>query len=319
MILVTGANGFVGAEVCRELVRRGRTVRAGVRRPEAVPPGCQPAVIGDIGPGTDWSGALRGVEAVVHLAARAHITDEKAADPDAAFRETNVLGTRRLAEAAVKGSVKRFLLLSSVKVNGEANRVPFTEADQPAPRDAYGRSKWEAEQALRQTAAGTGLAVTILRSPLIYGPGVKANFLSLVRMVDQGRPLPFGRVRNLRSLLGLANLADLIDRSLGHPAAAGRTYLAGDGEDVSTRELVRRIGAALGRPARLLPLPVWTLRMGGRLLGRSAQIEKLAGSLRVDASLLKRELGWDPPSTMEKELERIALWYKGIAASEARP
>jgi nucleoside-diphosphate-sugar epimerase len=311
MILVTGSSGFVGSALCRGLELRGGSVLRAVLR--HAKPDDAAVVVGDIDSKTEWAEALNSVDAVVHLAARVHQIRDTAADPMSEFRKVNVEGTRRLAEAAACAGVKRFVFLSSIKVNGEMTDGvgAFTETDLPHPTDAYGVSKWEAEQILREVGQRTGMEAVILRLPLIYGPEVKANFLKLVRHIERGRPLPFGCIRNQRSLLGLSNLVDIICCCLGHQAAAGETFLASDGDDVSTPELVRRIAGVFGRPARLVPMPVWMMKLGGRVAGRSDQVKRLCGSLRIDSSKIRRKLGWTPVCTMEEELRRVAEWYSG--------
>ncbi len=267
--------------------------------------------VGDIGPDTDWTPALVGVDAVVHLAARVHTTQETAADPLAEFRKVNVDGTRRLAEAAAQEGVKRFVFLSSVKVNGETTERggrPLIEEDLPQPEEAYGISKWEAEQVLRKIEQRTGMEVVIIRPPLIYGPAVKANFLRLIQVIERGMPLPFGGIRNQRSLLSLTNLVDLICCCRQHPAAAGETFLASDGDDVSTPELARRIAQALGKPLRLLRISEWIMKLGGTITGKSEQVKRLCSSLQIDSSKARQVLGWTPPCTMAEELVRVAQW-----------
>jgi nucleoside-diphosphate-sugar epimerase len=320
MILVTGPDGFVGNEVCRELLRRGAAVRGGQWRAAPLPDGCKSVVIGDIGPDTNWSAALVGVDVVIHLAARVHIMKDVSDDPLAEFRRINVDGTRRLAEAAAEAGVKRLVFLSTVKVNGESTnpasfglsggKGQFVEMDPPRPEDAYGVSKWEAEEVLREIEKNSGMEVTILRSPLIYGPGVKANYLKLIRLVDRGIPLPFGGIQNKRSLISLTNLVDLICCCLKHPAASGNTFLVSDGDDVSTPELVRRIAQALGKHFRLLPIPGWMMIVGGVLTGKTMQIKRLCGSLQIDSSKVRRVLSWTPPSSMAEELAKMAKWYR---------
>lgn len=340
MILVTGSDGFVGTAVCREMLRRRIPVRGCLWQPASLPDGCESIVVGDIGAHTEWNNALVDVEAVVHLAARVHIMDDEAIDPISEFRKTNVEGTRHLAASAAKAGVKRFLYLSSIKVNGEFTEhrdaaiyqkalfdpnpiesaiVPavFKETDEPRPKDPYAVSKWEAEKALWEIEARTGMPVTILRSPLIYGPGVKANFLKLVQLVDRGIPLPFGGIHNRRSFLGLTNLADLICLCLKHPAARNELYMACDGDDVATPELIRRIALALGKRPRLLPIPGWMMKLAGTLTGKSAQIGRLCSSLLIDSSKARQRLGWAPPSTMDKELRRIAEWYLSKSVKSA--
>lgn len=304
-VLVTGADGFVGAALTRRLVERGAgRVRAAVRR-NAAPerPGIERTFVGDIGPDTNWDAALTGVDAVVHLAAKVHsLKDARSAQAADEYRRVNTAGTIRLAERAAALGVRRFVFLSSVKVNGDEGR--FSEDDAPAPGDAYAVSKHEAEVALRELAARTGLQVVIIRPPLVYGPGVKANFRSLIRAVSRGVPLPFGLVRNRRSLVAVDNLADFIGACLEHPSAPGQTFLVSDGEDVSTADLIRRIGIALGRPARLVPVPAGILIAGAAALGRREVSQRLVGSLQVDISKARQRLGWAPPIGLDEGLRR---------------
>ncbi len=327
-ILVTGSDGFVGSQLCRELLQRGYAV-LGTRwtgaegHAETGKETYQQRTNGeethhlhtisirDIGPETDWASALVGIDAVVHLAARVHMIHDKAADPLAEFRRINVEGTRRLADAAAQAGIKRFVFLSSVKVNGamtEKDEGPFTETDPPQPEDAYGLSKWEAEQVLREIEQRTGIEVVIIRPPLIYGPTVKANFLNLIQLIERGIPLPLGGIRNQRSFLSLTNLVALLCCCLEHSAAAGETFLVSDGDDVSTPELVRRIATALGKPARLLSVPEWLMRLGGTVTGKSEQVKRLCGSLQIDSSKVRRMLGWAPPASMAEELALVAAW-----------
>lgn len=312
LVVVTGASGFVGTALCSQLVQLGWRVRMALRRPT---PDSERAadyrVVGEIGPDTDWAPVLDGAAAVVHLAAHVHVMGAAGSDALAIYRRVNAAGTERLARAAAAAGVKRLVFLSSIKVNGEAtSERPFTETDRPTPVDAYGISKWEAEQVLAQVGRETGLEVAVLRPPLVYGPRVKANFLSLVKAIALGWPLPLASARNRRSLIYVGNLASAIVCCLEHPAAAGRTYLVADGEPISTPDLVRRIARALHRPARLLPVPAGLLRLGGRLTGRRDAVERLLGSLEVDASLIRRELGWTPPFSPDEGLQATADWYR---------
>ena len=308
-ILVTGASGFVGRVVCDRLERDGYRVRRVLRPGHLLREG-QDIGIEDIGSTTDWAQALAGCDAVVHLAARVHVFQPGACPAE--YFQVNVEGSERLARSAAAAGVRRFVFLSSVKVNGEStDGRPFSENDVPAPMDAYAASKLEAEVRLRQTAVDTGLEIVILRPPLVYGPGVKANFLSLLRAVDAGVPIPLAAVDNRRSLLYVGNLASAIETCLTHPAAAGRTYLVADGDDVSTPELVRRISDALGRRPRLFPLPVALLEAAAALLGRQAQAQRLTRSLQLDLTRIKSELGWRPPFTMQEGLIETASWYRG--------
>ena len=316
-VLVTGANGFVGLNTCRVLREGGFVVRAAVRRADRLPARLSEdeiAVTGDIGPGTDWEPVLEGVSAVVHLAGRVHVLRETVLDPQGEFYTANVDGTELLARAATSAGVQRFVYVSSIGVNGKStNGVPFTEGHAPSPHNSYAISKWEAEKALHRVAEETGLEVTILRPPLIYGRGVKANFLRLMRLVDRDLPMPLKSIDNRRSLIYVGNLADAIAACIDQPKAAGETFLVSDGEDVSTPELIRRIARSLGRSARLLPLPPSLVRVSAHLLKQSASVEPLLDSLEVDSGKIVNTLGWRPPYTMVKGLEETAKWFVGEA------
>jgi nucleoside-diphosphate-sugar epimerase len=313
-VLVTGANGFVGQTLCAALENAGFELRAAVRnRASSLPPtsGDDTVIVGYIGQETNWAAALEGVDAVVHLAGRVHVLREIFRDPQAEFHNVNVLGTERLAQTAAEVGVRRLVYISSVGVNGRATfGSAFTEDHEPSPHNLYAISKWEAEQTLRRISARTGLEVVILRPPLIYGPGVKANFLRLMKLVDRGLPLPFGAIDNRRSLLYVGNLADAIVRCIHAPQAAGETFLVSDGEDVSTPELIRRMGRALGSTPRLIPFPPAAIRLAGRLSGRSAMVEPLLDSLVADAANIRRKLDWRPPYTMDHGLRETAKWLK---------
>ena len=300
-VLVTGANGFIGRALCERLLAEGCQVRGAVRAKVgrvALPAGIEAVSIGSIGSDTEWGEALGDIDTVVHLAARVHVMDDAASDPLAAYKQVNVEGTKCLAIAAANAGVKRFVYISSVKVNGEGAGKPYSEEDDVSPQDYYGISKWEAEQVLNDIAGKRGLEIVILRPPLVYGPEVMANFLRLVKLVKRGIPLPFGRVKNRRSLIYIGNLVNAIITCMSNPNAAGKTYLVSDGEDVPTPDLIRRIAAASGRRALMLPVPVWMMRMAGRIIGRSDELERLFGSLTVDISKIRRELNWKPPFTM---------------------
>jgi len=264
----------------------------------------------------DWGKVLFGITTVVHLAARVHVMHDTEADPLMAFRVVNVEGTLNLTRQAAAAGVKRFVFISSVKVNGELTQSgrAFTEADSPDPQDAYGLSKHEAEQGLRQLAVDTGMEVVIIRPPLVYGPGVKANFAALMRAVQRGWPLPLGAVPNQRSLVALSNLVDFIVTCIAHPQAANQTFLVSDGQDLSTTELVRGMARAAGVPARLLPVPVWALQAGATLLGKGGAVQRLCGNLQVDISKARQLLGWVPPISIDEGLRRVVAgpW---IAAS----
>lgn len=310
-LLVTGANGFVGAAVCRHALARGLAVRAAVRVPGTPTPAeAQTAAVGAMDAQTDWVHALQGCHAVVHAAARVHVMNESATDPLKEFRRVNVEGTLNLARQAAAAGVRRFVFVSSVKVNGEGTTAhrPYTASDAPAPQDAYGFSKAEAERGLRQVAHDSGMEITVVRPPLVYGPGVKANFRSLMRAVERGLPLPLGSIKgNRRSLVALDNLADLLLVCCDHPAAAGQTFLVSDDEDLSTADLLHRMGRALNRPARLLPCPPVLLQMGASALGRASVAQRLLGSLRVDIAHTRAMLDWTPPIGVDEGLRRTAV------------
>jgi nucleoside-diphosphate-sugar epimerase len=306
-VAVTGADGFVGRALCSHLEAQGMSVRR-LQRGGGGNGGA--LAVGDIGPDTDWSAALEGIRSVVHLAARVHVMRDASADPLAEYRRVNVEGTRTLARAAVAAGVARLVLMSSIKVNGESAGRPFTEADAPAPQDPYGVSKWEAEQALTQAARGSATQWVILRPPLVYGPGVGANFLRLMRAVAKGLPLPLAAIDNRRSLLYLGNLVDAIRVCLSQPDARDQLFLLSDGKDLSSAELARRLAASLQVRARLLPVPAAWLNVAGRLTGRSAAVERLIGSLQVDSSRIRSALGWSPPFSLEQGLAETARWYR---------
>ncbi len=311
-ILVTGSNGFVGRSVYSELAKRGYYVRRIVRElPRSGGRYSDLIEMGDIGPNTDWSAALANINILVHLAGRAHVMHETVADPLTAFRAVNVQGTLNLARQAAAVGVRRFVFMSSVKVNGESTIVgqPFTADDVPMPMDAYGVSKMEAEQGLHEIALRTGMEVVIIRSPLVYGPGVKANFAVMMRWVQRGVPLPLGAIHNQRSLVALDNLVDLIVTCLAHPAAANQTFMVSDGEDVSTTELLQRLGRAMGRPARLLPVPANWVQLVMALVGKRDVARRLCGSLHVEIEKTRRLLGWTPPLSLDEGLMKIAEEY----------
>ena len=317
MILVTGANGFVGNELIRCLQEAGRSVCAAVR--SHVPldtPGLTTTVVGSIGSKTDWQPSLKDVDTVIHLASRVHVMRETSLDPLAEFREVNVEGTKNLALQASQAGVKRFIYVSTVKVNGEiSGDDPFRESDPPCPTDHYAVSKWEAEQALWSVSQISGIEVVVIRPPLVYGPGVRANFLRLMHWVDRGYPLPFGAVRNRRSLLYLGNLVDGLIHCVDNPSAANQTFLLSDAETLSTPELIRELACALGRRANLVNIPVGMLRIAGRVTRRSKVISRLVDSLWVDSSNIVNRLGWRPPFTVEQGLAETAMWYRNTVVS----
>ena len=312
--LITGANGFVGRLLCEELRLRGQSVRAAVRSARQ-DEGIDKIEVGNIDGETDWLEALQGVDVVIHLAARVHVMKEAATDPLAEFLKVNLQGTKNLAEQAAAAGIKRLVYVSSIKVNGEKTSVmhPFTEADDPKPQDPYGISKRRAEQALQIISQETGLEVVIVRPPLVYGPGVKGNFISLMSAIDNGMPLPLAGAHNLRSLIYAGNLVDALVACATHAAAAGQTYLVRDGEDVSTAQLVEKIAKALERKCHSFYFPPRLVSAAAALLGRSEQVVRLFGSLRVSDAKIRRELGWAAPYTLEQGLRATADWYRSQA------
>ena len=321
-ILVTGANGFVGSALCRRLLKSGALVRGAVRDPAKLLPSGTP-IFG----GLEWVAlhdrstedeaihALQGVQVVVHLAARVHVMTDDASDPLREFRQVNCVWTERLARAAASQGVHRFVYVSSIKVNGEQTVIPFTERDPPKPQDPYGVSKWEAEQALARVSTQTGMETVVVRSPLVYGPGVRGNFLQLLNILRRGIPLPLASIRNKRSLVYLGNLVDALARCIQDPRAAGRTYLVSDGEDLSTPELVRRLGAAMGIKVCLWPCPTSFLYWMGQVSGKLGMIDRLVGSLQVNSSKIQTELDWHPPFTVDAGLSETAAWFRAKTTS----
>lgn len=312
-VLLTGATGFVGRgllERMSELVHL--ELIAAVRRSvSGFPERVTSKVVGGLEADTDWRKLLDGVEVVIHSAARAHIMNDTSSDPLAEFRQVNVDGTLNLARQAAAAGVRRFIFVSSIKVNGEGTPVgaPYLADAQPAPADPYGISKMEAEQGLRALAVETGMEVVIIRPVLVYGPGVKANFLNMMSWLHKGVPLPFGAIHNRRSLVALDNLIDLIVSCIDHPAAANQTFLVSDGEDLSTSELLRRMGSAFGKPARLLPVPSRLLEVGAAMLGKQALAQRLCGSLQVDINKTRELLNWTPPVSVDEALRKTAKYF----------
>ena len=324
-VLVTGATGFIGQALSLSCIKRGFQIQRAIRvnqeqfsnkKIKKSGKTGDFVCVGSIGSHTDWSNALQDIDAVVHLAARVHVMQDKSENPLEAFREVNTAGTDRLAGEAAKAGVKRFVYLSSIKVNGENTgpsggkcNIFFSGNDIPSPRDPYAVSKWEAEQILHTIAKETGMEVVIVRPPLVYGPAVKANFLRLLKIVDRGVPLPLGSIKNARSLVCLDNLVDFLITCVNHPDAAGKTFVVSDGKDLSTPELIRKIAQFMGRPCRLFPFPPSLLRFVGKLAGKEAMIDRICGSLHVDISKARNVLGWDPPVSVDEGLRKTVEWY----------
>lgn len=308
-ILLTGCTGFLGSALEKQIASMsGLDLSVALRTPRNTPLPILQYVVGDLSEITDWSMALAGKDVVVHTAARVHVLNETEGDPFSVFRKVNVDSTLNLARQAAAAGVKRFVFVSSIKVNGERTQLdhPYKASDIPLPEDSYGISKAEAEIGLRQIASETGLEVVIIRPPLIYGPGVKGNFATMMHWLKRGIPLPLGLVqKNRRSLVALDNLVDLIVTCIRHPAAANKTFLINDGEDVSTTDLLVRLSRAMGRPPRLLPIPPILLRVSASFLGKNDMLERLLGNLQIDASYTCQTLSWRPPIGLDEGLRRV--------------
>ncbi|MDO7895454.1 UDP-glucose 4-epimerase family protein [Pseudomonas citrulli] len=312
-ILMTGASGFVGGALLERLhAQAGTSVTAVVRGDRPLPVPANTVRVEAFSPQTQWQPHLANVDTVIHCAARVHVMNDTEADPLAAFRQVNVEGTLNFARQAAEAGVRRFIFISSIKVNGEGTSPgrPYRADDLPAPADPYGVSKQEAEEGLRQLAQATGMDVVVVRPVLVYGPGVKANFLSMMRWLDKGVPLPFGAIDNRRSLVSIDNLVDLIVTCIDHPAAANQTFLVSDGEDLSTTALLSRMARALGKSARLIPVPSWMLERGASLLGKKALSQRLCGSLQVDIEKTRTLLNWTPPVSVDDALARTARHFR---------
>lgn len=308
-ILVTGANGFLGRALCESLAKQGFDVIAGSRKKLQFTSKQITCVdYGELSANNDYKSLLSGVQVVIHAAARVHKIDDKEVNSYTRYRDINTLATLALAEQAAECGIKRFIFISSVKVNGETTTVdkPFQPVDVFKPSDPYGLSKFEAEQGLLEITKQTEMEAVIIRPPLVYGPGVKANFASMMHWLNQGIPLPLGGINNRRSLVALDNLVSFIIHCIGHPKAANEIFLISDGEDVSTSELLEKAARALGKKARLLPFPVWLIKMLGKLVGKSAQVDRLFGSLWIDSSKARDLLGWRPVITMDAQLKKTA-------------
>jgi nucleoside-diphosphate-sugar epimerase len=308
-VLLTGATGFVGRSLCNQLADPSYSLRAAVRQAgDLTTPGLQVVPVGDICAHTDWGAALEGVRTVVHLAARAHRLNDTQEEP---YFEVNARGTQQLARAAAQAGVRRFIYLSSIKVNGEGTDRTYCAADAPAPHDPYGRSKLLGEQHLWEICGASRMQGVVVRAPLVYGDGVKGNFLRLLHWARRGVPLPFGAIRNRRSLVSVWNLCDLLQLALEHPMAPGRVWLVSDGEDLSTPQLLRRISHAMGRRAWLPAVPPGVLAWLARRTGRGAEFARLTESLTVDAQPVRRELGWEAPLSATQGIERTVAWFLG--------
>lgn len=316
---MTGATGFVGGALLARLVSDGIPVTAAVRHEAPEIAGTRTVHVADLGPTTDWRAALDDCRAVVHCAARVHVMHGGGVDPLADYRVANVEGTLALARQAAAAGARRFVFISSIKVNGDGTPPghPFRASDRPQPVDPYGISKLEAERALQEFAATGALELTIIRPPLVYGPGVKANFLSMARWIARGVPLPLGSITaNRRSFVALANLVDLITRCLQRDEAIGQVFLVSDGEDLSTAELLRRTAKALCVAPLLLPVPESLLSFGARLLRRHELWQRLGGTLQVDSTPTRERLGWYPPVSVD---EGLRLAVEGLRRVGATP
>ena len=313
-VLVTGASGFIGKSLCEELVGQNKLVIAAVRVNYVECAGVESRQVGEIENTTDWSKILNNMSVVVHLAARVHVMHDNALNPLEEFRKVNVHGTLQLAREAAKAGVKRFIFVSSIKVNGESSEIgkPFTAADLPSPQDAYGISKLEAEQGLKLIAQQTGMEVVIIRPPLVYGDGVKANFANMLRMIKRSIPLPFGAIHNKRSFVFIGNLVSLIVRCIEHPNAANQTFLVSDGCDLSTTQLLRACAAALGVETRIFSVPKKLIEVVAAILGKQDVAQRLCGNLQVDISKARALLDWAPPFTVEEGLRITANGFNKV-------
>ena len=311
-VLVTGARGFVGRHLCNSLAASGCEVIGATRsiQNEPMPSGYRLQAVGDIGSDVDWQPVLKNVDCVVHLAARVHVMSEVAGDPLAEFRRVNYHGSEMLAKSAAEAGVRRLIYVSTIKVLGEmTDGYAFGNTDRAAPCDPYAVSKFEAEEALKRIAKEKELEIVILRPPLVYGPGVGGNFLRLLRMVDKGIPLPFGSIRNKRSLVSVNNLCDLIRKCMENAAAVGKTFLISDNDDISTPKLVELIADSMSRPVRLLHVPAPMLRVVARLVGRSNDMVRLLGSLQARVDETMSMLDWQPTESVEEGIRATVRWY----------
>lgn len=323
-MLITGAAGFVGRYLVDYLYSQfpGMELRLAVRHPLdrlEIPAVLLPGaieVVGDINPHTYWVDVLAGVDIVIHLAARVHFMNDLASDPLLEYRNSNALATIHLSQEAAKAGVKRFIYLSSIKVNGEETNLgkPYSQDSVPVPIDPYGISKWEAERGLEKVCLQTGMEFVVIRPPLVYGPGVKANFRKLMSLVAKGVPLPLGAVHNQRSMLALGNLVSFISEAMINPLAANQCFLLSDGEDVSTTQLLRLLAKGMSRQIFLLPIPVFILRAIAQVLGASATADRLLGSLQIDSSKARQLLNWQPPLSVEEGITLAAKDYLNVVS-----
>ena len=311
-ILITGSTGFVGQKLCKKLISDNYSIREAVRSNSEKQLGKKEIFnVGEIDKSTNWSASLQDIDCVIHCAARAHVMNENKLDTLATYRKVNVDGTRNLAEQCAKAGVKRLIFLSSIKVNGEKTKVSFSfrHDDNPKPEDAYGISKWEAELALQQVSKKYGIEIVIIRAPLVYGPNVKGNFLKLINIAARRIPLPISRINNIRSFVGIENLIDLISCCIKHPAAAGKIFLVSDNKDMSTPELIKKIGKAMGKSQYFIPLPVSILQFLGAIIGKSSEIERLVSNLQMDCNNTFEVLGWRPPVNPDDAILETIKWY----------
>ena len=308
--LITGATGFVGSALCQQLEQSKHTAYGVIRTPDAVlPSSVKPILVSSIADLIDQP-ILSEIDVLIHLAARVHQMKDTAIDPLSEFRAVNTEATKDLAIAATAAGVKRFIYLSSIKVNGDGQSEPYTELSRPQPTDPYGISKWEAECALKTVADETGLEVVILRPPLVYGAGVRANFLNLMKLVQKGVPLPLGAVQNQRSLVYIGNLVDAIAVCATHPNAAGQTFLISDNTDISTPELIRNLAKSMDKPVRLLPISPVLLTILAQIFGKTATVDRLLNSLTIDSSKIRQTLDWYPLFSLQQGLDHTARWFQ---------
>jgi nucleoside-diphosphate-sugar epimerase len=314
-VLVTGPTGFIGRHLCAQLTQNGYGVRKALRHetggsdlPERG--GYETSVVGNINEATDWTRAVNGVDCIVHLAARVHVMREHETDPLAAYRSTNTFATINLARSAAAAGVRRLVFVSTIKVNGEITyEKPFRAVDVPSPMDAYAISKWEAEQSILRIGRESGLEVVIVRPPLVYGPGVKGNFLRLLQIINRGFPMPLAACQNKRSFVYLDNMVDLLIHCLSQPEAHGQIFLVSDGKDLSTPELVTRIAMAMDQKTRLISLPPAWLKIAAKLIGKPGLFDRLCGSLQLDIDHTCKTLKWTPPVSVDEGVRRTTLWY----------